>query len=115
MVSILGDYYYEFPTTMKLEKRLKDLLETEIEEKYYLSDRMVTWFENHSKECEENGSGFRFSPVENTEVVAKAVTTRAGARMDDNFIKQQEPVALDEQNNYIRKDGCVGTLTTDGS
>ena len=115
MVSILGDYYYEFPKTMKLEKRLKDLLETKIEEKYYLSDRMVTFFENHSKECEEKGSGFRFSPVENTEVVAKAVTTRAGARMDDNFIKQQEPVALDEQNNYIRKDGCVGTLTTDGS
>lgn len=27
----------------------------------------------------------------------------------------QEPTALDEQNNYIRKDGCVGTLTTDGS
>ena len=26
-----------------------------------------------------------------------------------------EPVALDEQNGYIRKDGCVGTITTDGS
>lgn len=113
MVSILGDYYYEFPKTMKLEKRLKDLLETEVEEKYYLSDKLVTYFENHSKECEENGNGFRFSPVENTQVIARAVTTRAGARMDDNFIK--DPVALDEQNNYIRKDDCVGTLTTDGS
>lgn len=26
-----------------------------------------------------------------------------------------EPMAYDEQNGYIRKDGCVGTLTTDGS
>jgi site-specific DNA-cytosine methylase len=26
-----------------------------------------------------------------------------------------EPLALDEQNGYIRKDGTVGTLTTDGS
>lgn len=26
-----------------------------------------------------------------------------------------EPVALDEQNGYIRSDGCVGTLTTDGA
>jgi DNA (cytosine-5)-methyltransferase 1 len=26
-----------------------------------------------------------------------------------------EPVALDKQNGYIRKDGCVGTITTDGS
>lgn len=27
----------------------------------------------------------------------------------------EEPVAYDEQNGYVRKDGCVGTLTTDGS
>ena len=26
-----------------------------------------------------------------------------------------EPLAYDEQNGYIRKDGTVGTLTTDGS
>ena len=26
-----------------------------------------------------------------------------------------EPMAYDEQNGYIREDGCVGTLTTDGS
>lgn len=26
-----------------------------------------------------------------------------------------EPVAYDEQNGYLRKDDCVGTLTTDGS
>ena len=26
-----------------------------------------------------------------------------------------EPLAYDEQNGYIRKDGIVGTLTTDGS
>lgn len=27
----------------------------------------------------------------------------------------KEPFALDEQNGYLRKDGIVGTLTTDGS
>lgn len=26
-----------------------------------------------------------------------------------------EPVAYDEQNQYVRKDGCVGTIMTDGS
>lgn len=41
MVSILGDYYYEFPKTMKLEKRLKDMLESEVDEKYYLSDKAI--------------------------------------------------------------------------
>jgi DNA (cytosine-5)-methyltransferase 1 len=30
-------------------------------------------------------------------------------------VKIAEPLAYDEQNSYIRKDGTVGTLTTDGS
>lgn len=40
MVSILGDYYYEFPKKIKLEKRLKDYLQPleEIEEKYFIKD-----------------------------------------------------------------------------
>jgi len=33
--------------------------------------------------------------------------------LKDNYVA--EPVALDEQNKYIRNDGCVGTITTDGS
>lgn len=38
MISLLGDYYYEFPQPIKLEHRLKDLLEDRVDEKYYLSD-----------------------------------------------------------------------------
>ena len=38
MVSWLGNYYYDFPTPIKLENRLKDVLETNVDEKYYLSD-----------------------------------------------------------------------------
>ncbi len=41
MVSILGDYYYQFPQPIKLDKRLKDLLEENVDEKYYLSDRAL--------------------------------------------------------------------------
>lgn len=41
MVSILGDYYYEFPESIKLEQRLKDLLEENVDEKYYLSDKAL--------------------------------------------------------------------------
>lgn len=34
---------------------------------------------------------------------------------DENMNNLIEPIAYDEQNDYLRKDGCVGTLTTDGS
>ena len=39
MVSILGEHEpYVFPKPIKLEKRLKDVLEDEVDEKYYLDD-----------------------------------------------------------------------------
>lgn len=78
MVSVLGDYYYEFPKKIKLEKRLKDVLESEVDEKYYLSDRMVEYLEKHSKECENKGSGFRFKPVENTDGLSVTLSANSG-------------------------------------
>lgn len=41
MVSWLGDYYYEFPVGGELKYRLKDYLEDEVDEKYYLSEEVV--------------------------------------------------------------------------
>lgn len=44
MVSILDNdgIYFQFPQQIKLIFRLKDLLETNVEEKYYLSDKIVS-------------------------------------------------------------------------
>lgn len=41
MVSILGDYNYNFPKKIPLELKLKDMLEKNVDEKYYLSDKMI--------------------------------------------------------------------------
>lgn len=43
MVSILGDYYYEFPKKQKLKLKLKDMLEENVDEKYYLSDKAISY------------------------------------------------------------------------
>jgi len=49
MVSILGDHVpYKFPEGFPLEKRLKDVLETGVDDKYYLSDKMVAWLTKHA-------------------------------------------------------------------
>lgn len=88
MVSWLGNHYYDFPTPIKLEKRLKDVLETNVDEKYYLSSDIIKYFEKHTQESIEKGNGFRFAPTDG-DVVGKAITTRAGGRMDDNFIKEK--------------------------
>ena len=41
MVSILGDYKYTFPEKIPLELKLKDLLEEDVDEKYYLDENLI--------------------------------------------------------------------------
>ena len=41
MVSILGDYSYTFPKPIPLRLKLKDMLEEEVDEKYYISDGVL--------------------------------------------------------------------------
>ena len=47
MISILGNYSYNFPAKMQLKYKLKDFLQKNVSEKYYLSqkdiDRISTW------------------------------------------------------------------------
>lgn len=43
MVSILGDYAYDFPLKHKLKYRLKDFLCKSVDEKYYLTEKMVDY------------------------------------------------------------------------
>ena len=64
LVSILGGSSYHFPKPFKLEKRLKDVLEENVDEKYYLSDKMIQCFENRTQIAKEKGNGFRFSPTD---------------------------------------------------
>lgn len=46
IVSILGEYNYTFPKPIPLTKRLKDYLEDEVDEKYYLSDKQIAKIQN---------------------------------------------------------------------
>lgn len=88
-ISILGNKKYEFPVKEELKLKLKDMLEDEVDEKYYLSDRMTQFFIYNEKQQKEKGNGFRFN-VTDGNVIAKTITTRAGGRMDDNFIGNKE-------------------------
>lgn len=87
MVSILGEWNYKMPKEMRLEYKLKDLLENNVAEKYYLSKQMIDFYTYNSQKQKENGNGFEFKPQENADAeIGKTITTRSGSRMDDNFI-----------------------------
>ena len=50
MVSVLGDYYYEFPKQFALEKKLKDYLEDDVDERYYVSSEVLKTFKKGSSD-----------------------------------------------------------------
>jgi DNA (cytosine-5)-methyltransferase 1 len=68
---------FRFPIGERLTKRLKDILEPEVDEKYYLSDKMIEGFLKHKERHEDRGNGFKFNPT-NVNGVASTISTKAG-------------------------------------
>ena len=102
---------FKFPQGFPLELRLKDMLEDEVDENFYLKETKDFFIKN-SFYMEEKGNGFRFEPhVKNNAGIAKAVTTRAGSRMDDNFImdikSEQSKFKFDSKNSEIKMLGLL--------
>lgn len=119
-VSILGGVQYLFPNPKPLEKRLKDMLEDNVDEKYYLSDISVN-------RLLKRRDGLGYKPCINGEV-AVTLTTKPGQRNSDNYIQEPFVVASrgrnienpsdrtagkpTEQRLEINKTGCSNTLTS---
>ena len=62
-VSFLGDYYYDTPQGFPLKKRLKDILETNVDESYYLKDATIEALNIHKERHEAQGHGFGWKPT----------------------------------------------------
>lgn len=50
-----ADNTFSFPKPFHLVKRLKDVLESEVDEKYFLSDTMLTWIDKHREKRSSSG------------------------------------------------------------
>jgi DNA (cytosine-5)-methyltransferase 1 len=124
MVSILGNYLYKFPNTQPLTLRLKDMLEKEVDEKYYLSEKTLTQISNWKSYQ---------NPLERTlgnESISPTITTRIAESIDGginasmlvlsqeldnqldtrNIFNSNEIATLDEFNGTIKQDGTIGTI-----
>ena len=126
MVSLLGDYTYEFPKSFKLTTRLKDFLETNVDEKYYINDSTVEYFLDKAREAQEN-SGVKCEQigvltgdkwkrmheisrrVYGVDGLAPTMHTCGGGGQEP---KIAEPIIWDGFNQRVRRDQtCIGTLT----
>jgi hypothetical protein len=80
---------------------LKDILETDVDEKYYLSEERLSFYLNNSEKMKRNKIGFSFS-IKNENEKAFTVTTKEGNRMENNFI-YQPPRGFNNGGNFYEK------------
>ena len=83
---LFGFKYCAIPQPKDKGILLKDVLEDQVDEKYYLSDKLIKGFQRHAERHAERGNGFKFEPIEDTEIKGASVTTKCGQRPSDDYI-----------------------------
>jgi DNA (cytosine-5)-methyltransferase 1 len=101
MVSVRDDLNqkFYFPQPFKLEKRLKDILEDKVDEKYYLSENQINSFQKENEKQGKQGNGFAWKP-KTKEDIAYACTSHGFGKTDNTII---EPTILRKQRTEEQK------------
>lgn len=108
---------YDFPKPFDTGIRLKDILDNNVDDKYYLSETMIKGFKKHNQNHEAKGTGFLWKP---RDINGIASTLRANAALapTDNTINECLEIGnlnhynYDEMNRVYSKEGCCPTLRT---
>ena len=87
-VSVLGNDKFVFPEPIPLEKKLKDVLELVVDEKYYLSEKCLSCFLSEGTGKYPRRDRFLQNINRKNQDTGNSVTTRAGSRPTDNFVKE---------------------------
>ena len=77
---------YEFPPEIELTKKLKDILEETVDEKYYLSDKFIQGLLKHNEHHKEKGTGFIWKPRD-LNGVASTLRANGALAPTDNTIQ----------------------------
>jgi DNA (cytosine-5)-methyltransferase 1 len=94
---------YEFPQPFPLERKLKDMLEDAVDERYFLSDAMMDYFMGVNQRPSKFPRKERFLQNINRKDQdrANSITTNPGNRPSDNFV-----VASQEQDENLKTKLC---------
>lgn len=87
MVSALGPDRLVFPQPCPDGRLLKDVLEDDVPEKYYLSEKAMEGLKAHKARHDAKGHGFGFKITDPEREIAGTVKTNAGWRNTDTFIE----------------------------
>lgn len=103
------DNNFSFPKEIPLIKRLKDVLEENVSEKYFLSEKMIKGFINKPGDF-----GNRFSPKTELSKIGNCITTIPGNRITDNFLKV-DFINQDTQASQVYSDNGIGQTLCAGT
>lgn len=80
--------HFTFPSPIPLEKKLKDMLEKDVDEKYYITDAMMNYFTGVNQKPSKFPRKERFLANINRkdQERANSITTNPGQRPTDNFV-----------------------------
>lgn len=110
---------FEFPKPFELKLRLKDMLEDEVDEKYYLSQKMINCFLSDGTNGYPRREIFLGNINRKNQDIGNAVTTLAGCRPSDNYVVEgrlKKEILCDELlNSGSVKEGDVINHSRDES
>lgn len=87
MVSFLGSHApFYFPAPFPLERRLKHILEDDVEGKYWLKPANIRSILRHNERKQSEGCGFKTN-FQTGEGISGAIKTKEGCREYDTYIK----------------------------
>ena len=104
------DNNFTFPKPFPLEKRLKDVLEPEVDEKYFLSDKMLEYFDSRASTFNNGNINFK-----DEESVASTITSSSKSLdISDNIIRlaNVNPSGNGMNGNVYGGEGVSPTLST---
>lgn len=97
---------------------LKDILEDIVDDKYYLSDKLIAGFERHKIRHDGKGTGFAFKPKTESDSKGNSLRANAALAPTDNMLIVHNTQRRDPNRPAIKKNknaGGSGHLTrTDG-
>lgn len=104
MVSILGEYNYIQPRTFELNYRLKDYLEKEVDESYYLSDAMYGYLTSEHEKFSRK-EVFERNIKGKEDDIAATITTRetnvpTSTFIDMDLVDGEDPTIIAQRGRY---------------
>jgi len=100
---------FSFPKEMPLDKSLKDVLEDNVDEKFYLSKKMIDGFYKHKERHEKKGTGFKFEPKDGSEVANCLRANAALCPTDNTIIEKETKVITHSLYGRTSKNGNGGS------